>query len=138
MPAMRAVGSLIVALAIGLLSGGSAQACSCRLPTADDLLERSEAIFTGTALKTRTIGRRDAVTEFRVVTGYKGAKRGQVIRVHHRIGPSAACGVRFDPGKQQTLAVERDDDGKTLSIGACSLAAMRSDTGEELVRRLRR
>jgi hypothetical protein len=72
-----------------------------------------------------------------VVTGYKGTKRGQLIRVHHRIGPSAACGVKFDRGQQHTLAVESDEDGKVLSISACSLAAIRSDAGEELVRRLR-
>jgi hypothetical protein len=135
---MRDAGGFIVALAIGLLAGDSALACSCRLPTADELLQRSAAIFTGTALQTRTVGGREGVTAFRVVTGYKGAKRGQLIRVHHRIGHSASCGVRFDPGKRHTLALQRDDDGRTLSISACSLAAMRSDAGEELVRRLGR
>jgi len=61
-----------------------------------------------------------------------------LIRVRHRIGRSASCGVRFDPGKKHTLSAEFDEDGKTLSISACRLAAMRSEAGEELLQRLRR
>lgn len=111
-------------------------ACSCRLPSADQILERSASIFTGVALKTRPAAGREAITTFRVIAGYKRVKRGQVVSIRHRSGPSASCGIRFEQGQRHLVATGRE--GMSETAGACSIAAMRSEAGEELVRRLGR
>jgi hypothetical protein len=106
---MRAV--VGCAFAIGLLASNDAAACSCRLPTAEALLASSASVFTGVALQSRPAGPREAVTTFRVTVGYKGVRRGQIVRVHHRSGPSASCGLRFEIGTAHPVAASRNDAG---------------------------
>jgi hypothetical protein len=134
---MRGIARLVLAIGIALLASDAAQACKCRLVPADELLNGSEAIFEGVALSTKPAGGRNAVTAFRVVTGYKGASRGQSVRVRHFTGPSAACGVHFERGKRHLIAASREAGG-ALAASACTLASMRSDAGKELVERLGR
>jgi hypothetical protein len=92
-------------------------------------------VFTGVALQSRPAGPREAVTTFRVTVGYKGVRRGQIVRVHHRSGPSASCGLRFEIGTAHPVAASRNDAGPGQTATACAIAAMRSDAGDELRRR---
>jgi len=133
---MRVVTAL--ALAIWLLPGNGALACSCRQPTADELLSSSAAIFTGVAQQSRPATQGEAVTTFRVVDGYKGVVPGQSVSVRHTSGSSASCGVRFESGQTYTLTTYREEIGTTLFANLCSVAVVRSPAGEELLRRLRR
>lgn len=131
----------IFALAIGLALPDAALACSCRLTaTADELME-ADAVFTGVALSSKPVARRESMTRFRVTEAYKGVRHGQVIRVRHRSGPSPSCGVNFARGGEYTMTSYRRDPGQPgageLSSSLCSLAAMESPGGMELRKRPR-
>ena len=127
-----------VVTVVGLLAADNAFACSCMQPTADDLLSSSVSIFTGVAVKNRTTKQNETITTFRVSTGYKGVTPGQVIRIRHFSGHSAACGVRFELGQQHSLTTYRKDGSTAEFTSLCSVAVLRSPGGEELLRRLKR
>lgn len=132
----------ILALTISLALSNAAFACSCRMTaTADELMEQADAIFTGIAGSSTEVARRESVTEFRVTKAYKGVRPGQVIRIRHRSGPSASCGVNFAAGKRYTMTSYRREAGQPgageLSSSLCSLAAMESPGGKALIERTR-
>jgi len=76
------------------------------------------------------------VTTFQVVNGYKGVSGGQPVRIRHRSGSSASCGVRFEAGKTYTVSAYREEIGTSLFASLCSVAVFRSPGGQELLRRL--
>jgi hypothetical protein len=132
---MRAAAGFTIALA-GWLSGGSALACSCHFPTADELLRSSAAIFTGTAKESVPATQGESVTLFQVVNGYKGVASGQPVRIRHKSGSSASCGVKFEAGQSYTVSTYREEIGTTLFANLCSVAVFNSPAGQELLRRL--
>jgi hypothetical protein len=134
-PALTSAG---LALALGLLPGSGALACSCAQPTAEELMRSAAAIFTGVAQRSEPATQGEAVTTFEVIEGYKGVVPGALVRVRHASGSSASCGVRFAIGERHTLTTYREEVGTTLFANLCSVAIFRSAAGEELLRRLRR
>ena len=128
--------ALPYALVALLFSTGGALACSCKQQSSDGLLTSSAAIFTAVAQASQPATQGEAVTTFRVTAGYKGVTTGQTIMVRHNNGSSASCGVRFTPGETYTMTTYREEIGTTLFANLCSVAAMKSSSGQELLRAL--
>lgn len=115
----RAVGS--ICFIVATMAGGATLACSCApVRSAEHLMERSDAIFTGVAESARTAGPGRTVTTFRVVESFKGVAAGTRVEVSHRSGAPASCGVTFPIGGTSTLTANRDDVGAMLSASSCS------------------
>lgn len=129
---------LIFYLSAALLSIEPCFACSCGpVPEADQVLARSDAVFTGVV--TRVVAGRgdETVTTFRVTEAFKGVKVGTTVAVRHRRGPSPSCGVDFERGVPHTLAAHRDGAG--LRTGLCStwMFLPHIPTSDRLVREMR-
>jgi hypothetical protein len=134
--AMRVFAPLV--LSIMLFSTPAALACSCRAPSAQELIASSAAIFAGTAQRSRPVTARESVTTFRVSRGYKGVASGRTIRVRHNSGPSPSCGVSFTRGQLYVLTTNRGRAGTGMSASLCSVAVMRSPAGKQALQMLRR
>ena len=115
----------------------SAFACSCAPPTFEGLLQSAPAIFSGVATESLPATQGESVTTFTVVEGFKGVRAGQSVRVRHRSGSSASCGVRFARGETHTLGTYREEIGTTLFANLCTVAIFRTRDGDEIIRRLR-
>ena len=121
-------------------SASSALACSCaRNPTAEGLLQDAAAVFTGIAQESTAAGPGMSMTTFRVTEGFKGAEAGATVRVRHRSGPSASCGVRFARGTSYTLAAYSGGSEPGLSASLCStwMFSTQVGLGNELIARMR-
>jgi hypothetical protein len=59
------------------------------------------------------------------------------VRVRHRSGSSASCGVRFALGRTHTLSTYREEIGTSLFANLCTVAIFRTQGGDEIIRRLR-
>jgi hypothetical protein len=119
------------------LAPAAALACSCAPPSAEGLLQSAPAVFTGTATESVPATQGESITTFTVVEGFKGVRAGQVVRVRHRSGSSASCGVRFAIGATHTLSTYREEVGTSLFASLCNTAIFRSRDGEQIIRRLR-
>jgi hypothetical protein len=116
----RCAASLVLLLWLSI----DALACSCGRPTVDRFLEYTVTIFTGVAQGSEPAERGRAITTFRVTRGYKGAKRGEIIRIHHRTFRPGNCGKTFESGKTYTVPASRARDGTTLTTNSCSFWIM--------------
>jgi len=98
----------------------NAKACSCRQPIAKNILASSAVVFTGSVRKTKPVAANVHATTFVVTENFKGGRRGAVLTIRHRSGPSASCGVRFVLGRSYTVrATGRSKGGLTTSL--CSV-----------------
>lgn len=99
-----------------------ALACSCaRNPTAQGILASATIVFTGVVERSATPdGRRMAVTTFKVTESFKGAQPGASVQISHFNGPSATCGVEFEPGETHTLAAYETTTPALYSTNLCS------------------
>jgi hypothetical protein len=119
---------------------GTATACSCaRNPTAERILERAAAVFTGTAQQTIRVTHGQSVTTFRVTESFKGAPVGATVRVLHPSLSPASCGVKFSPGETYTLAAHRIDSDPGLATSKCStwMFMPQVPISTDLIRRMR-
>jgi hypothetical protein len=120
---------------LAIAAAGPASACSCAQLNAERLMQDATAIFTGLAEGTAPVQPGWSVTTFRVTEGFKGARRGNTVRVHHRSGSSASCGVQFARGAAHTLYAQAQNG--TLSASLCTAWGFRSGGGPALIARLR-
>ena len=119
-----------------LLATLPAFGCSCaRNPTASGLLGQSAAVFTGTVEQSTPLPGDHSATTFRVTESFKGPRAGGTVRVVHRSGSSASCGVKFITGRSYTIAVQRDGDDFTTSL--CSTFMFGNEGGDALIREMR-
>ena len=128
----------VLALTLVLLPTSGALACSCKFNSTDGLLTSSAAIFTAVAQGSQAATQGEAVTTFRVTAAYKGVKNGETVRIRHNSGSSASCGVRFNSGETYTISTYREEIGTTLFANLCSVAAMSSPVGQQLLQILKR
>ena len=122
---------------MGLLvtaSAGPAATCSCAFLPAEQIMERA-AVFTGFAMATSPAKPGYSITTFRVTESFKGARTGSTIRILHRSGLSASCGVRFEGGKSHTLFAQSVDGA--LSASLCTTWGFRGESGPALIAKLR-
>jgi len=127
----------VVAL-IGFLMTASAlpaAACSCAHPTAEAMWDTAGAIFTGVAVNAAPAQPGFSWTTFRVTESFKGANAGATIRVLHRSGSSASCGMQFTLGASHTLYANLREGG--LSASRCTSWIFRGEGGPGLIARLR-
>ena len=139
-PERRRNHALRVATAAGALQAlatTAALACSCAAPTFEGLLQAAPAIFSGVATGSVPATQGESVTTFTVVEGFKGVRAGQSVRVRHRSGSSASCGVRFALGETHTLSTYREEIGTSLFANLCSVMIFRTRSGEQIIQRLR-
>jgi hypothetical protein len=129
--------ALRVACVLQALPMSAALACSCAPPTFEGLLQSAPAIFSGIATGSVSATQGESVTTFTVVEGFKGVRAGESVRVRHRSGSSASCGVRFALGQTHTLGTYREEIGTSLFANLCTVAIFRTREGEQIVRRLR-
>jgi hypothetical protein len=117
---------------------GSAFACSCaRNPTAEGLLQDSAAVFTAVAQGSRPVAPGVSITTFRVTEGFKGPAAGTTVRVGHRSGSSASCGVQFESGKAHTLAVGSGQSGFSASLCSTWMFLPQVGLGADLIEKMR-
>lgn len=119
------------------LSTTAALACSCAPATVEGLLQSAPAIFSGVATESVPATQGESITTFAVVEGFKGVRAGQSVRVRHRSGSSAGCGVRFALGETHTLSTYREEIGTSLFANLCSVMIFRTRSGEQIIQRLR-
>jgi hypothetical protein len=113
-----------------------AEACSCaRNPTAAGILGQAAAVFTGTVQQSTPLPGEHSATTFRVTESFKGPRAGNTVRVVHRSGSSASCGVKFSAGTRYTIAAQRDGDDYTTSL--CSTWMFGNEAGDALIREMR-
>lgn len=118
---MRRPLTIVIFLILSVMLAQSAMACSCgRRPTAEQILARATAVFTGIAQHNVPVAHQRTITAFKVIEAFKGTAAGARLRVVHRSGPSASCGVKFLPGKSYTLAAYRIDQDPGLVTSLCS------------------
>lgn len=115
-------------------SADHAAACSCAFLPAERIMERA-AVFTGVAQASIPAKPGYSITTFRVTEGFKGARAGTTIRILHRSGLSASCGVRFERGASHTLFASAADG--TLSASLCTTWGFRGESGPALIAKLR-
>jgi hypothetical protein len=101
------------------------------------MLQSAPAIFSGVATASVPATQGESVTTFTVVEGFKGVRAGQSVRVRHRSGSSASCGVRFALGQTHTLSTYREEVGTSLFANLCTVAVFRTRDGELIIQRLR-
>lgn len=115
----QALACLLLVLATVLLAD-PALACSCaRNPTAEKILEGATAVFTGTVRQSVPATPGHSLTTFTVTESFKGVRAGSTVRVVHRSGSSASCGVKFAPGETRTLAAY-GESGQEFTTTLCS------------------
>ena len=136
MSAMVSVLRLGLSTLFMIASVTAAAACSCRSRSPADIAASSQAIFTGVALRSEAAGPGQSLTTFRVIEGIKGAQTGREIRVRHRSGSSASCGVVFAIGQDHALAAYSDNGA--LAANLCSVYPFRGREGLALMQTLRR
>jgi hypothetical protein len=122
-----------------MASAAPADACSCaRNPTAEALLQDYAVVFTGVVRGTTTVSSGRSVTTFEVTESFKGTAQGQTVRVRHRSGSSASCGIKFTAGATYTLAAFTGDGG-VLSANLCSAWMFQPQVGlgDQLIERMR-
>jgi hypothetical protein len=129
--------AVIAACVIELLAAANALACSCAPPTAEGLMQSAPAIFTGAVTESVRATQGESITTFTVSEGFKGVRAGQSVRIRHRSGSSASCGVTFAVGRTYTLSTYREEVGTTLFANLCSTAFFITRDGEQIIRRLR-
>jgi hypothetical protein len=116
----QAFACLLLVLATILLAD-PALACSCaRNPTAEKILEGATAVFTGTVRQSVPATPGHSMTTFTVTESFKGVRAGSTVRVVHRSGSSASCGVKFAPGETRTLAAHGSESERELATTLCS------------------
>jgi hypothetical protein len=119
------------------LASIAAFACSCAPPTAEGLMQSAPAVFTGLASQSVPATQGESITTFTVVEGFKGVRAGELVRVRHRSGSSASCGVQFAIGATHTLSTYREEVGTSLFASLCNTAIFRTREGEQIIQRLR-
>jgi hypothetical protein len=119
------------------LASTVALACSCAPPTAESLMQSAPAVFTGVATTSVAATQGESITTFTVVEGFKGLRAGELVRVRHRSGSSASCGVQFAIGATHTLSTYREEVGTSLFASLCNAAIFRSGEGAAIIRRMR-
>jgi hypothetical protein len=119
------------------LAPAAAFACSCAQPSAEGLMQSAPAVFTGVATTSAPATQGEAITTFTVVEGFKGVRAGELVRVRHRSGSSASCGVQFAVGATHTLSTYREEVGTSLFASLCNAAIFRSREGEQIIQRMR-
>jgi hypothetical protein len=132
--------AIILLLISTVMLPDTAMACSCaRNPTADSILQEASAVFTGTAQQSAPAGPGYSVTTFTVTESFKGAPAGATVRIIHRSGSSAACGVKFSPGQTYTLAAGQIETDPGLATSLCStwMFAPQVGIGADLIQRMR-
>ena len=136
---MRFVLTLGIVCGLQLFAHRPALACSCASgsPTAQSLLSSATAIFTGVARRSRAARAGESITVFEVTESFKGTAAGQMIEIHHRSGPSPACGVEFLEGESHTLAAYRAADQSDLAASLCSVWMFRVPSGATLIEEIR-
>jgi len=128
---------LAAGCAVQMLATAAALACSCAPPTAESLLQSAPAIFTGVVTDSIPATQGESITTFAVAEGFKGVRAGQSVRVRHRSGSSASCGVRFALGESYTLSTYHEEIGTSLFANLCSTSIFRTRRGEQIIQRLR-
>lgn len=137
---MREKLAIFVLLASAVAFAVDVEACSCpRQPTADDIIERAAAVFTGVAEHSEPSGPARSITTFRVIESFKGVAVGASVRIEHRSGSSASCGVKFSVGQTHTLAAYPTEAGSSLTTSLCSTWMFEPQVGHRdgLIQRLR-
>lgn len=130
----RLIALALFALAVVLPA--RAEACSCaRNPTGAGILGQAAAVFTGTVQESTALPGDRSATTFRVTESFKGPPAGNTVRVVHRSGSSASCGVKFSAGKSYTIAAQRDGADYTTSL--CSTWMFGNEGGDALIREMR-
>ena len=131
-PAVFLGGFLIIA------ATGSARACSCgRNPMAAGLLESSAAVFTGVAQSTVAVEPGISMTTFKVTEGFKGVRTGRLVRVRHRSGSSASCGIRFALGEAHTLSAGGGAAGFSANLCSAWMFLPQVGLGADLIAQMR-
>lgn len=129
-----------------LASTHLAVACSCpRTPTAKGILASASVVFTGIARGSEPIivengtasGQDYSITQFEVIESFKGAKVGRTIRIRHRSGRSASCGVQFKPDGTYTLAAHRGKLGFSTSLCSTWMFQPNVSLSENLIAEMR-
>jgi hypothetical protein len=127
-----------LAILLVLASTHAVLACSCaRNPTASALLESSAAVFTGIAQSSASAGQGASVTTFRVTEAFKGVRAGHIVRVRHRSGSSASCGVNFARGEAHTLAVSSGRWGYSATLCSAWMFLPQVGLGADLIEQMR-
>lgn len=112
--------SALTLIVAATMISSSALACSCaRRPTAEKILTQAPAVFTGNVLSSKSLTPGAVITTFEIIESFKGVKRGQIVRVHHKIGIPASCAVNFEIGKQYTLSTQAFALEPGLSTSRC-------------------
>jgi hypothetical protein len=119
------------------LAATAAFACSCAPPTVESLVQSAPAVFTGVATQSVPATQGESITTFTVVEGFKGVRAGERVRVRHRSGSSASCGVQFAVGATHTLSTYREEVGTSLFASLCNAAIFRTGEGAQIIQRLR-
>jgi hypothetical protein len=119
------------------LAPAAALACSCAQPTAEGLMQSAPAVFTGVATTSVRATQGESITTFTVLEGFKGVRAGELVRVRHRSGSSASCGVQFAIGATHTLSTYREEVGTSLFASLCNTAIFRLREGEQIIQRMR-
>ena len=101
-------------------------------------MRSAPAIFTGVATESVPATQGESITTFVVLEGFKGVQAGETVRIRHRSGPSASCGVQFATGEAHTLSTFREEIGTTLFASLCSAWIFRSPAGEEFIQDMRK
>ena len=110
----------ILAATAAAAAAGAALACSCMpFGSAAEQLAASQLAFKGEVMSEQSTAPGQAQTRFRVVEVLKGPG-GRTVTVQHRLS-SAACGVRYRPGKTVWVFANRAPDG-AWRTGSCSTA----------------
>jgi hypothetical protein len=136
---MRALNLQAILLSCALLISRESWACSCAPGhSAEDVLERSEAVFTGVVRAVKRLPSGSSVATFMVVESFKGPFAGSLVRVRFRNAPSVSCGVTFTQGETYTLSASSDDEGR-LTTSNCGTWMFQPNipSSRTLIRRLR-
>lgn len=112
--------SALAAIVAATMISSSALACSCaRRPSAEKILAQAPVVFTGNVLSSKSITPHTVITTFKIMETFKGVEKGQIVRVHHKIGSSTTCAVNFEIGKQYTLSTQAFAQEPGLSTSRC-------------------
>jgi len=117
---------LVLIFLFSLFLTGQASACSCgRFENAEEHIQRTDVIFEGIALKTKSKGflwwkSDDQQTHFQVIRTFKGQLgRAETIIHHNDPDICCICGVEFTKSETYLIFAHQNEDG-TLYTNSCS------------------
>ncbi len=115
----RAILALVAAGTFVVLQATPCLACSCKEATPAEIFERSDVVFTGTAIEDTpfAFSSGEVETRFTVEEVHKGAVAGLTVSVF-AANQTPACGVIFRGGTRYTVYAGDDPGG--LETNSCS------------------